>query len=116
KSSLRKAARKRPTFPRSPVRGACQRLRFPKALPQTPTKCSYSKLLLLVAAQRLPWYSPSILFHIMSSLEFFPPPCCHHTGVINLLAKTRYLNVSARYRLITTNRSNLTMNIWMHHI
>ena len=65
---------------------------------------------------RLPWYSPSILFHIMSSLELFPPPCCHHTGVINQLAKTRYLNVSARYRLITTNRSNLTMNIWMHHI
>ena len=63
-----------------------------------------------------PWYSPSILFHIMSSLECFPPPCCHHTGVINQLAKTRYLNVSARYRLITTNRSNLTMNIWMHHI
>jgi len=30
--------------------------------------------------------------------------------------KTRYLNVSARYILITTNRSNLTMNIWMHHI
>ena len=26
-----KAARKRPTFPRSPVRGECRRLRFPKA-------------------------------------------------------------------------------------
>ena len=79
-------------------------------------RCSYSRLHLLVAAQRLPWNSPSILFHIISSLEFFPPPCCHHTGVINQLAKTRCLNVSARYRLITLNRSNLTMNIWMHHI
>ena len=36
-----------------------------------------------VDKHHFPWYSPSILFHIMSSLEFFPPPCCHHTRVIN---------------------------------
>ena len=28
--------------------------------------------------------------HVIARI--FPLPCCHHTGVINQLAKTRYLN------------------------
>ena len=93
-----KGARKRPTFPRSPVRGACRRLRFPKALPQTP---------MVLAIDPIP--------HHVVARTFPSAMLSPHQGN-QPLAKTCYLNVSARCRLITTNRSNLTMNIWMHYI
>jgi hypothetical protein len=84
------------SFPWTHLQGVFSRLRFPKALPQTSNKRSYSQLLLLVAAYRLPWYSPLILLNITCLFGLFPPACCHHMRVINRRILEHYYEESTR--------------------